>query len=718
MAQSSRQPALRTVFQAHTSTEFYNFKARMQKFFIGLLIAAFGLVAGLVLPEKAKGPKNNAGTPPGLEVRQEKAPAQPGQPPSSGPEVSLPPIASSARLAKTGELASAVARKKPPKISAMAPASVSIDAPLTISGSGFTLMGNQILVKGNVVLTDIISQDGTTLSLALPPNTPCNIGPACPIKVVNANGISNAKPIRLVLAAELPSEPTPTPTPTPAPQQTPPPSSTPTPTPIPADPTITSLTPSLGSVGSIVTIYGSGFTRTNNSVNFGGTQGAVTGLASIDGTTLMFTVPNVSTCAPVNACAVSVSNTNGTSNALSFTLTQQITPVVVTLPNGGEEFVPGLYNTVRWSGGKDVVRLALTQASATNTADPSDLVFGWLKIDAVPNGSFLWDAKQACSPDLTLCWPVPHGSYKILAVSENAFGNVEVWDYDANKPGNFDVSDSPFNVLETPRIGVVTPNGGESYVRGTVVTLGWEATNIVSRQVNLQLLKGGAFFKSIAANVSLEATTGLFTFAWPVLGDFPTGADYTLEVSDAANTSLRDVSDSPFSVVSTQRLSLLAPNGGETAMRGFKVLVFWEYGGYTPATITINLHKGGAFYRTLATGVKPAGFSGYTFLRGSYPLTARYAEVPIALDIPEGTDYTLEITDGVDASIRDISDAPFRVITMASPTTFKGRLIDQFTAEAVANVGFGGYSGGSNIDGTSYSIILPRFTSDVNGEFS
>lgn len=98
-------------------------------------------------------------------------------------------------------------------------------------------------------------------------------------------------------------------------------------------PSISSLTPTSGSAGTVVTITGSGFTD-NNIVHF-----AIGGIANIastnNGTALTFTIPEYigPYCKPMQACPmyamlitagtyqVSVENANGTSATVPFTVT-------------------------------------------------------------------------------------------------------------------------------------------------------------------------------------------------------------------------------------------------------------------------------------------------------------------------------------------------------------------------------------------------------------
>ena len=101
----------------------------------------------------------------------------------------------------------------------------------------------------------------------------------------------------------------------------------------PTSVTILSLSPSTGPPGTAVTLVGSGFSPTLNTINFG--NGTVSGVSS-NGTNLIFTVPTtlIPACAnsippcpfalqPTSAGVYNVSVTNalGTSNVVMFMVT-------------------------------------------------------------------------------------------------------------------------------------------------------------------------------------------------------------------------------------------------------------------------------------------------------------------------------------------------------------------------------------------------------------
>ncbi|MCX6011810.1 MAG: IPT/TIG domain-containing protein, partial [Chloroflexi bacterium] len=131
-----------------------------------------------------------------------------------------------------------------------------------------------------------------------------------------------------------------------------------------AQPTITRLTPSSGPIGTSVTITGTGFSTTANTIKFS-SYSFFDVPSSNNGTTLTFTVPSQiwnncrSTdymCFQTQPAArttipgtynVTVTNTNGTSNEVEFTVTQNVTiqPVSPTpislLYNPGPSYIAG-----------------------------------------------------------------------------------------------------------------------------------------------------------------------------------------------------------------------------------------------------------------------------------------------------------------------------------------------------------------------------------------
>lgn len=578
---------------------------------------------------------------------------------------------------------------KKPKITDIEPSSGSVGTKITLTGSGFT-DDNAIFIRGQTVLRGILSLDDSSLTFILPDNTKCLPEQACPIKVTNLHGISNAKPFRMTELILTP------------PEQPPEPNATP-PAP-PAAPNITGISPSLGAVGTAVTLSGSGFTSTDNTVNLAGVNNVInviTGLSSQDGFTLKFNVPQTP-CEALKACSVSVANSRGTSNTAYFTLTQIAPQINIVQPNGGEKFTQGQGNSITWTGGKDAVQVALVEDTAESSSDPSSLIVGWINANALPDSSITWDAKQVCTLTTDSCWGVEPGSYKILAVSENELGTITI---SPDEKGNFDVSDQPFTIAKplNPTITVLAPNGNEKFVRGLNMSISWSATDIISKSVTINLLKAGTFNLRIAANLSLASDSGIFSTLWTVPSYLAPATDYSIEILDSANSNVRDASDTSFSISTGAVVTLLAPNGSETWLQGFNGAVIWNFSSYF-GTMTFNLLKSGSSYKTLSAS-QPTWY--YSF-ENPYLWPARYTLVNVTPDIPTGADYGVEIVNSYDPTVKDASDGQFNIITLPNPVAVRGRFINRFTQQPLANVFLGGFDQFGK---------LPSTYTNSNGEF-
>ncbi|MBI2122007.1 MAG: peptidoglycan-binding protein [Candidatus Sungbacteria bacterium] len=619
----------------------------------------------------------------------------------------------------------AVDKKKPPKISEVTPDSGQAGITMAITGKGFTEEDNAIFVRGKTVLKGLSSKEGgTSISFVMPSDmyVVCPVGPdskkACPIKVVNSNGISNARPFKLT-GIQLPAPidpslppapepapapaPTPAPTPIPTPTPAPTPEATPIPTPTPPPtPVILNLDPPKGIVGSGVKVIGSGFTANNNTLNFAGTE--ITGLSSSDGTTLNFTVPSSSLCSIGKTCPVHVKNVNGTSNPSSFLLVQAITPVNVGAPNGGETYVQGLKYTLRWSGGTDRVQIILVSENAASGSDPSEFIVGWIATSTVPSGSIVWDARSVCTLD-GICIKVEPGKYKILALSEDELGFLTIWDDIADQAGNWDVSDGAFTIHPEASITLYIPNGGESYTVGYQMIFCFDTYNILSKKVTIELWKGGKFYRTIFQEYNLATEIGSYANRWIIPTDVEPGYDYQVKIYDPDLPQVYDMSDRFFYIRSVPSyIRLYSPNGGEKWVQEFKGQVYW-YGSNLPSqAVTVNLLKGGAFFKNIATNLpQKYSWSDQIYSSGSFSY-----DTAVTADLPVGSDYQIEILDSASSTIRDVSDAVFSVVALPDKITTTVRVLDYHTKTPFINQSSWVYDSGRS----------KLITTDQNGELS
>lgn len=165
---------------------------------------------------------------------------------------------------------------------------------VTIYGTGFEYGNNTVYFDGTALSAS--SYGGTTLSFTVPQSARAGINQ---VKVSNGRGTSNTLDFDVIgygcggyypyyYGSYCPQ---------------------------PTNPTIQYLSPSSGVTGTSVTIYGSGFALTNNTVRFGSTQ--VSGTVSSDGRMVSFQVPSVS----VGTYDVSVNSNGRVTNSVPFTVT-------------------------------------------------------------------------------------------------------------------------------------------------------------------------------------------------------------------------------------------------------------------------------------------------------------------------------------------------------------------------------------------------------------
>lgn len=164
--------------------------------------------------------------------------------------------------------------------------------------------------------------------------------------------------------------------------------------------------------------------------------------------------------------------------------------------------------------------------------------------------------------------------------------------------------------VTAPTVAVTSPNGGETLVTGTSVSLTWTATdNVAVTNVKLELSRdGGAnFSETIAASAP---NTG--TYSWTVSGPVSTSAMLRVTADDAACHSVADTSDAVFAIedpttgvpggpASEFALGAVVPNPSHGAVQ-------FEYALPRESRVRVSiLDVQGREVAVLASGVQPAG---------------------------------------------------------------------------------------------------------------
>jgi hypothetical protein len=217
----------------------------------------------------------------------------------------------------------------------------------------------------------------------------------------------------------------------------------------------------------------------------------------------------------------------------------KIGSVMVTLPNGGENYLAGTTRNITW------------QTSNSVTA---------VRIDYSTNNGGVWIpiTNSVSSLPASYSWAVPN--------TPSVSARVRISDA-ASSLAISDTSDLPFSITA---LRITSPNGGEELQSGKTHSITWSASNSIE-SVSLEYsLDNGLVWNSIIP--STPAING--TFNWGITESFST-SQALLRITDVSNPSVSDMSDAVFSI---KRLRLTAPNGGEFLQVGTTQPITWISG--------------------------------------------------------------------------------------------------------------------------------------------
>jgi hypothetical protein len=318
-----------------------------------------------------------------------------------------------------------------------------------------------------------------------------------------------------------------------------------------------------------------------------------------------------------NPSALDLSNTN-------FSLIPLVTAITVVSPNGGEAWSVGSTHAIQWSYSGSVgstVRIELLKNGLLWSTASTNAPIG-----ASGFGSFNWTipAVLATASD-----------YRIRVTSTS---NTSI----------NDLSDANFSLTPLANtIGVISPNGGESWALGSQQTVQWSYSGSVGSTVKIELLKSGVLWSTISATAAV-GSGGTGSFNWTIPAVLAAASDYTVRVMSASDTTIKDNSNASFSLVpAANAITVTSPNGGESWQLGSVHAVQWTFTGSVGTTVKIELLKSGVLWSTISVST-PVGSGG----AGSFNWT-----IPGVL--AAASDYKVRITSNSDANIKDLSNAAF-----------------------------------------------------------
>jgi hypothetical protein len=298
--------------------------------------------------------------------------------------------------------------------------------------------------------------------------------------------------------------------------------------------------------------------------------------------------------------------------------------ITLTAPNGGEQWTRNSFRYITWTsspGVGDTVKLKLFKNGVLNR---------WISGGTANNGSYKWKVPN----DLPIA-----NDYTIQV-------------YSASQMTIDDFSDSKFSVVQAP-ITLTHPNGAERFSPGDSVLVTWTSESSVGQYVKLKLFKGTSSTPTLWISGKTENDGSL---TWRVPADLASGDDYRIQIYSYDDGNQLDYSDNYFSI-STDRLKMTYPNGGEIIGQGSRVDITWESGGTMGTSARLKLFKEGSSTPIWITGGTPNN--------GSYSWT-------FPSDLPVGK-YRIQVSAYLDSTtvFSDHSDAYFSVtappVTMTAP---------------------------------------------------
>jgi hypothetical protein len=219
---------------------------------------------------------------------------------------------------------------------------------------------------------------------------------------------------------------------------------------------------------------------------------------------------------PSTQCKVRVSDSGNASlydiSDNVFTISNGNLSILVTNPNGGENWqVGGVYNISWTSSGISNVKIEYTTDNGTSWTTI-------LSTFAAGAGSYAWTVPNTPS---TQCK---------VRISES--GN----------PSLFDMSDNVFTISTSSQSVLVTnPNGGETWQVGSVQNITWNSSGITNVKIEYTTNNGTSWITIIA---SYPASAG--SYPWAVPNNPSTQCK--VRISDSGNASLSDISDNAFTI--------------------------------------------------------------------------------------------------------------------------------------------------------------------------
>jgi len=317
-------------------------------------------------------------------------------------------------------------------------------------------------------------------------------------------------------------------------------------------------------------------------------------------------VPNLSS----SACLVKVMDYNNAgikdSSDAVFSISQN-TDIIITTPNGGEQWEAGTYKNIEWVSAPTVTNFSVFYSI---------------------NSGSSWTSIISNTYSKTLNWSVPNSP------TSNAL--IKVVDY--NNSCKFDVSNTNFTITNpTPIITVSYPNSNITTYANNSINIQWSTSYVTDNYVKIEFTSDNG--NSWTTVINPTENDGSYTWTLPNINS----QNCRFRVSAFSNNLIKDESDVNFKVI-PPFIIVTSPNGGEQWKGCTSKIISWSSGG-TSGSFSI--------YYSSNNG------NTWNFISNSSGSSYTWSQVA---DIPTSNNCLIKVQDYSNSTIIDSSDAAFTLI--------------------------------------------------------
>jgi hypothetical protein len=119
-----------------------------------------------------------------------------------------------------------------------------------------------------------------------------------------------------------------------------------------------------------------------------------------------------------------------------------------------------------------------------------------------------------------------------------------------SNPSITDTSDGTFTITSgttASSITVTSPNDGQTWKRGTTQTITWSYSGSPGSNVKIVLLKGSTQVGTLVSTTPV-GSGGKGSYTWKIARSSTTGTNYKVSIQSTSQSSIKDTSDSYFTI--------------------------------------------------------------------------------------------------------------------------------------------------------------------------